>query len=209
VTTPNITVTVDTTASTYEFTTDPYVKPPEEPLPVDYQGSFTIKAGGKSDNITIVATIPSTATVTVPFDPAMDPVTTTVATYTLKAIGKVTLSVPDYGGRPLTGEPLMLAPVIVLTLEESNPQTSIISFGGLITLVIDGITSPVLVDVPAGLFVDQGPQVTVAPGGTTYTIADVDEGPYEVSYEDNSRSDKLLIPLIGTINVSSTKKPHA
>lgn len=207
-TTPSITVTVDTSAGTYEFTTEPYVKPPDEPLPVDRLGNVSIKAGGSNSNITVVATLPSTATETAPFDPALQPVTTTAETYQVTAIGKVTLTVPTHGGRPLTGEPLTVAPLVALELSASNPGTALVSFGALVTLTVEGATGTTAVYYgDPELFVGQTSPLQVEPGGSTFTLGDVDENAYELSTEQSASA--KLIPLIGTINVSSTKKPKA
>lgn len=205
-TTPNITVTVDYAGGTYEFTTDPYVKPPDEALPVARLGDFTIKAGGSNSNITVVATLPSTATETTPFDPTMQPVTTTTETYQLTAIGMVTLTVPTYGGRSLTGDPLTLAPAVSLELSSSNPGTALISFGAQVTLTVQGATGTTAVYYgDPDLFVGQTSPLQVEQGGSTFTIGDVDENAYELSTEQSASA--KLIPLVGTINVSSTKKP--
>ena len=148
--------------------------------------------------------MPSTATVSAPFDPALQPATTTSAEYALSALGKVTLSVPTYGGRPLTGEPLTVAAQIGLELSASGPSSPNVSFGALVTLTVQGATQTTTVYVPDGLFVGQGTSVQVDPGGTTYTIDDVEQGAYPLSTEQQNTK---MIPLIGTINVASTKKP--
>lgn len=203
---PQIIVTVDTDNNTYEFTTVPAVSPGQS-LVVNYQGNFTIVAGGRNDNITVVATLPATATVLTPFDPTLATVTTSSAMYQLLAIGGVSLAVPTYNGTALTGTPLVIAPLVDLTLAEAGASTPSVSFGGQVKLIIAGLQIQTTVDAPSGLFVGQtGTSVAVAPGGTAYSIADVDDGPYNV--DGSSSEKKVLVPLVGTINVSSTKKPR-
>lgn len=205
---PQITVTIDLSNYTYTFSTaNPSVTPGSQPLPVPLGGHFTIGSGNTYDGITVVATLPESATVTTPFEPAMDPVGTTYATYQLTAIGMVTLSVPSFGGRPLTGTPLVVAPETTLTLSESGSQTPPMSFGGLVNLFINGLTVPTTAATTSGLFIGEGSSVPVAVDGSVYAINDVDENPYDVTASSQSKA--VLVPLVGTINVSSLKKPKA
>ena len=197
---PQIFVSVDTDSHTYTFTTSTSTNP----LAVLYGGNFSIVASGKHSDITVVATVPATATVTSPFTPALAIVTTTQDTYQLDAIGMVTLTVPTYNGVNLTGTPLVLAPFTTLTLTESGTQTPSVSFGAQVNLVT-GLTIQTTGYTQSGLFVGEGGSVPIAAGsdGSTYTIADVDENGYPISTEQNAKTR----PLIGVINVSSTKKP--
>lgn len=204
---PEITVTVDTNAMTFVFTTsDPSVTPGAEVLPITYAGDFTIKAGSNVINIDVLSTLPATATQTQPYNPTMVPLTEKLDTYQLIALGQVSLSVPTYGGHALSGTPLVIAPVADLQLTESGSSSPPISFGGQVRLWIDGLARPELATAPAGLFVGQvGTTIEIAPGGSVYTVDDVYEGPYTV--QTDGSSSKLVTPLLGTINVSSTKKP--
>lgn len=205
---PQITVTVDTNAWTYVFTTsDPSVTPGAETLPVPYEGNFTIVAGSNVTGIDVLSTLPSTATQTTPYVPAMAPVTDKATSYKLTALGQVTMSVPTYGGHALSGTPLVIAPETNVHLVEGGSSSPPVSFGALVRLVIDGLTKTVDATAPAGLFVGQsGSTVSIAPGGSVYTVDDVYEGSYDVQYDEGTSS-KLVTPLVGTINVSSTKRP--
>jgi hypothetical protein len=199
---PQIFVSVDSSNQTYSFTTNPS----GNPLVVLYGGSFSIVATGRETDITVVATLPSTATVTTPFTPALATVTTTQETYQLDAIGMVTLSVPTYNGVNLTGTPLVLAPFVSLTLSESGNQSPEVSFGAQVNL-LTGLQMQTTGYTYSGLFVGEDGSVPIGPGssGSIYTIADVDENAYPISTEQNAKA----IPLIAVINVSSTKKPKA
>lgn len=202
---PQITVTIDLDTYTYAFTTEnPSVTPGSEPLPVLLGGDFTIGSGNAYDNIVVVATLPDSATVTTPFSPEIRSVGPTYTTHQLTAIGMVTLSVPTYQNRPLSGTPLVIAPRTTLTLSEGGAQTPPISYGALVRLFIQGLEAPTTADTPKGLFVGQGESVEVAVGGSTYGLNDVDDNSYDVT---TAMSKTVLVPLVGTINVSSLKKP--
>ncbi|HVV84026.1 MAG TPA: hypothetical protein VHE35_13215 [Kofleriaceae bacterium] len=208
---PQISVSVDTDAGTYTFTTsNPSVTPGAQPLPVIRLGNFTIVAVGKNSNITVVATLPTTATVTTPFSPSMQPVTKTAAQYQLTAIGMVTLSVPTYNGQSLTGTPLVVAPATSLTLTESGSSTPSVSYGAIVSLIIDNLQIQTTVTTStSNLFIGQtGNTATVNPGGSPYQVADQYDGSYNVNGDGPGEQSKMVIPLVGTINVSSTKKPH-
>lgn len=199
---PQITVTVDLNNYTYTFTTqNPSVTPGSQSLTVPIGGYFTIGSGNAITGINVVATLPASATVTTPFDPTMAPVGTSYETYQLTAIGQVTLSVPSHGGRPLTGTPLTVAAFTTLTLTEAGSQSPNLSYGAVVSLFTGYTTTA---DTTAGLFVGQGSQIAIASTGSAYTVNDVDENPYNVTTASSK-----TVPLVGTINVSSLKKPHS
>src|SRR5262245_59809692 len=118
---PSITVTIDLNRLTYTFTTaNPSIDPATQFLPVNKAGQFSIATSGSNTNVTVVATLPPTATVTTPFVPAMGTVTASPASYEINAIGMVILSVPTYNGNTLSGVPLTISPKVDLTLTQSG-----------------------------------------------------------------------------------------
>ena len=205
--TANITVTVDTNNDTYDFVTNPAVDANLGVLPIDIGDGFTIKSDGANTNITMGVAIAPHATVTTAFSPTMAVVTTTAASYAMVAIGKVALTVPSYGGRPLSGKALWVATKFPLEIQVGGQTAGPVSFGAVIWLTVQGATGSTTVTIPAGLFVGYpGTTCVVAAAGTAFVIADVNDGAYELGAAGASEK---MVPMVGTINVSSTKKPHA
>lgn len=93
---------------------------------------------------------------------------------------------------------------VELVLSEQGSETPWLAPGDQVTLLVPDLEEPTVVEVPEGLFVEQsGTEVVLEPGGSTYTVDEVVDGAYPVVV-----AKQVKIPLIGTINVSSTKKPH-
>ena len=205
-TTANITVTVDTSADTYVFVTNPAVEANLGILPIDISDGFTIKCDGANTTITMAVTIGAHATVTTAFAPTMAVVTTTPASYAMVAIGKVALTVPTYDGRPMSGKALWVATRFPIEIKPGGETAGPVSFGAVIWITVNGATGSSTVTVtPPGLFVGYGGTIPVAAAGSAFVIADVNDGAYELT--TGSASEKM-VPMIGTINVSSTKKPR-